>query len=64
MAEDSTQRKRTMTKNRVGCAKMSTYDLPPRDHVYGFKQPADLEGAGACKFGQLSFALIDLIACN
>ena len=50
MAEDSTQRKRTIIRNRVGCAKISTYNLPPGDHVYGFKQPTDPEGAGACEF--------------
>ena len=64
MAEDLTQRKRTMIKNRVGCAKTSTYNLPPGDHVYGFKQPTDLEGAGACEFGHLFLAFIDLIAHN
>lgn len=50
MAEGLPQRKRTMIKNRVGCAKTSTFNLPPVDHVYGFKQPPDLEGAGACEF--------------
>ena len=50
MSDDLTQRKRTMIKTRVGCVRTSTYPLPNGDHVYGYKQPADSEGAGACEF--------------
>jgi Domain of unknown function (DUF4483) len=49
MADDLTSRKRTMVKTRVGCVKASTYNLPAESHVYGYKQPSDPEGAGACK---------------
>lgn len=49
MADGLTQRKRTMIKSRVGCVKTSTYNLPASSHVYGYKQPSDPEGAGACE---------------
>lgn len=49
MSDDLTQRKRTMIKPRVGCVRTSTYPLPKGDHVYGYKQPSDSEGAGACE---------------
>ena len=36
-----------MVKNRVGCVRTSTYNLPQHGHVYGYKQPSDPEGAGS-----------------
>ncbi len=33
----------TLVKVRVGCVKMSTYDLPPVDHTYGHVKPMDAE---------------------
>ena len=35
-----------LVKVRVGCVKLSTYDLPPKDHIYGRVLPADEESAG------------------
>ncbi len=49
MTDDISQRKRTMIKDRVGCVRTSTYSLPTGNHTYGYKQPSDPEGAGACK---------------
>jgi hypothetical protein len=37
---------KTIVKVRVGCVKLSTYDLPSKDHVYGRVLPPDEEGAG------------------
>ena len=38
-----------MVKDRVGVSKKTTRQLPSEDHVYGYQQPLDDEGAGACK---------------
>jgi len=39
-------KKRTIIKDRVGCVRTSTYDLPANGHAYGMKYPAATEGAG------------------
>ncbi len=36
----------TLVKVRLGCTKMSTYDLPSVDHTYGLPHANDPEGAG------------------
>lgn len=41
------QKKRTMIKDRVGCVRSSTFDLPTTSHVYGKERIKDAEGAGA-----------------
>ena len=64
MSEDLTQRKRTMIKNRVGCVRTSTYSLPQGNHVYGYKQPTDPEGAGACKLLVVRFILVGVTSKN
>mmetsp|Transcript_1439 Transcript_1439/g.2343 ORF Transcript_1439/g.2343 Transcript_1439/m.2343 type:complete len:239 (+) Transcript_1439:223-939(+) len=39
-------KKRTMMKDRVGCVRASTYNLPQEGHTYGAKTPEAAEGAG------------------
>ena len=39
-------KKRTMIKDRTGCVRTSTRQLPPQGFVYGMKSPPDPEGAG------------------
>ena len=43
--EDATHltKRTTLVKVRVGCSKMSTRDLPPKDHTYGYHNPTDPE---------------------
>ncbi len=36
----------TLVKVRVGCVKLSTYELPAKDHVYGKGSEPDSEDAG------------------
>ena len=36
-----------MIKDRIGICKTSCRNLPPPDHVYGYKAKTDAEGAGA-----------------
>jgi len=43
----SLERKSTMIKDRIGICKTSCRNLPPPDHVYGYKAKTDAEGAGA-----------------
>lgn len=40
-------KKRTMVKDRVGCVRTSTYNLPPEGHVYGHANTFSDEGAGS-----------------
>lgn len=42
-----------MVKDRVGVSKKSTRHLPAEDHVYGYSQKIDDEGAGACKYSAI-----------
>jgi hypothetical protein len=44
------QKKRTMMKDRVGCVRASTYNLPADGHTYGMKMPEVAEGAGNSEF--------------
>jgi len=39
-------KKRTIIKDRVGCVRTSTYNLPPANHTYGMKTVDAPEGAG------------------
>lgn len=39
-------KRRTMIKDRVGCVRTTTRNLPEGGHVYGMKSPPDPEGAG------------------
>eukprot|EP01036_Dinobryon_divergens_P025773 gene25773-34354_t len=39
-------KKRTIVKDRVGCVRTSTYDLPQEGFVFGMKSPDGNEGAG------------------
>ena len=39
-------KKRTMIKDRVGCPRTSTYNLPEGPHAFGYKAPTDPESAG------------------
>ena len=41
------QKKRTMMKDRVGCVRQSTYNLPAEGHTYGMKTPELNEGVGS-----------------
>lgn len=43
-------KKRTIIKDRVGCVKTSTYDLPKDGFSYGRKSIEGVEGAGESKF--------------
>lgn len=40
------QKKRTMMKDRVGCVRASTYNLPAEGHSYGMKTVQADEGVG------------------
>mmetsp|Transcript_12830 Transcript_12830/g.12910 ORF Transcript_12830/g.12910 Transcript_12830/m.12910 type:complete len:91 (-) Transcript_12830:394-666(-) len=46
MMADQIGKKRTMIKDRVGCVRTSSYNLPPGDHVYGKQSNPDPENAG------------------
>lgn len=39
-------KKRTIIKDRVGCVRNTTYNLPPEGHCYGTKSGTNEEGAG------------------
>mmetsp|Transcript_9476 Transcript_9476/g.8480 ORF Transcript_9476/g.8480 Transcript_9476/m.8480 type:complete len:221 (+) Transcript_9476:29-691(+) len=39
-------KRRPMVKDRVGCVRSSTYNLPSQDHTYGLKLTQDEETAG------------------
>lgn len=39
-------KRRPMVKDRVGCVRTTTRNLPEGGHVYGMKSPPDPEGAG------------------
>jgi len=43
-------KKRTMIKDRVGCCRTSTYNLPAEGHIFGMKSPEQLEGAGNSEY--------------
>lgn len=43
------QKKRTMMKDRVGCVRASTYNLPAEGHTFGMKTPENNEGVGSSK---------------
>jgi len=43
-------KKRTIIKDRVGCVKTSTYDLPKDGFSYGRKSVEGVEGAGDSKY--------------
>ena len=42
---DKNIKKRTLIKERVGCSRATTYDLPPVTHTYGKKLQTDFENA-------------------
>lgn len=42
-------KKRTIIKDRVGCVRTSTYDLPPSGYTYGMKMAEGAEGCGDSK---------------
>lgn len=44
--KDKNSKKRTLIKERVGCTRTSSYDLPPIAHTYGKKFQSDFENAG------------------
>mmetsp|Transcript_8174 Transcript_8174/g.12208 ORF Transcript_8174/g.12208 Transcript_8174/m.12208 type:complete len:215 (+) Transcript_8174:85-729(+) len=44
--ERKAPKRRTMVKDRVGCVKATTRNLPEGPFVYGMKSPPDPEGAG------------------
>lgn len=39
-------KKRTIIKDRIGCVRTSTYNLPTEPHSFGMKSPEGYEGAG------------------
>jgi hypothetical protein len=39
-------KRRTMIKDRVGCVRSTTRNLPEPSHTFGMKSPPDPEGAG------------------
>ena len=41
-----TSKRRTMVKDRVGCVRTSTRNLPRGHFTYGMKNAPDAEGAG------------------
>lgn len=45
-------KKCTIVKDRVGCVKTSTYNLPPSNHTYGMKTPDNTEGCGHSKLSR------------
>lgn len=47
--DDNTQKKVTIIKDRVGCVRTPTLNLPPEDHVYGKKNPEVAEGSAESK---------------
>jgi hypothetical protein len=42
-------KKRTIIKDRIGCARTSTYNLPPEGYAYGHKHEVQPEPAGDSK---------------
>lgn len=60
MEDTKVAKRRTMVKDRVGCVRSTTRNLPDPNHTYGMKSPPDPEGAGEGKRVHHLFVLIIL----
>lgn len=50
-------KKRTIIKDRVGCVRSSTYNLPAEGYSYGMKYPENPEVAGDSNYKPLYSSL-------
>jgi hypothetical protein len=59
-------KKRTIVKDRIGCVRTSTYNLPGDNHTYGKETVSCDEGAGDCNNYVIIylFSLIEPFSCR